>query len=293
MNANSSSLDGYMGGIQTVSVTNINVTLTAPPGAITPATGPNQSQNAALKFTGAMSGNVQITLPLPGPMIIHNLTTGAFVLSFRAVAAGQIIAIEQGSVQRIYNDGTNVYFVDLPTVGTYLDICDATVPAWITACTVPPYLLCNGTTFSAVTYPYLNSKLGGTTLPDARGRTRAMLNLGTARLQAATGVDGNVNYSGGGTDGIVIQVAQLPIITSTQNGITVNVTSTNSVIQGGVAGNTGTTGAFTAYNNPTSFGPLGATGTINVSVASVGTTGQAHPNVQPTYIGGITLIRAA
>ncbi len=294
MNLNSSILDGYMGGVQTVSVTNVNITLTAPVGAITPSTGPNQSQNSSLKFTGALSGNVQVTLPLPGPMIIHNLTTGAFVLSFRAVAAGEVIAIEQGAAQRIYNDGTNVYFVDLPTVGTFLDICDTTVPAWITACTKPPYLNCDGTTFSAVTFPYLNIKLGGNTLPDSRGRVRAALNQGSGRLTAAGGLDGN-NRTAGGADTVALSLGQLPTgITSAQNGIVVSVSSANSVPQNGnftqsvQSGN----GGIGSTSTP-SGGTLASTGTINVSVTSNNTGGQAHPNTQPTYVGGLTLIRAA
>src|SRR6202030_4180422 len=113
----------------------------------TPSAGPTQSQNSALKCTGVVTANVQITLPMPGYMIVHNLTTGNFVLTFSAAGSGQIISTEQGSAQRIYNDGTNVFFTDLPPVGTYLDTCDTAVPAWVTACTVPPYILCNGSTF--------------------------------------------------------------------------------------------------------------------------------------------------
>lgn len=41
--------------------------------------------------------------------------------------------------------------------------------AFPAALTDPAWLLCNGGSFSAVTYPALNTFLGGTTLPDARG----------------------------------------------------------------------------------------------------------------------------
>lgn len=122
LNGNSTAIDGLMGGVQTISVTNANLTLTAPAGSVTPTGGPTQAQNAVLRFTGTLTANVQVTLPLPGYMIIENLTTGAFVLSFRAIDSGQAIGIEQGVTQRIYNDGTNVKFVNLQTVGSNLDL---------------------------------------------------------------------------------------------------------------------------------------------------------------------------
>ena len=101
-----------------------------------------------LIFTGVMTGNVQVTLPLPGYMAVANFTTGNFVLTFAAASSGLVVAVERGSVQRIVNNGTNVWLISLPAVGSYLDTCDSTVPAWITTCSVPPYLLCNGGTFS-------------------------------------------------------------------------------------------------------------------------------------------------
>lgn len=294
VNSDFTSLDGFLGGVQTINAAGLSpITLTAPAGAVTPAGGPSQSQNAALKFTGVLTGNVPVTLPLPGQMVVHNLTTGPFVLSFRAIGSGEVIAIDQGAVQRIYNDGTNVYFVDLPQVGSYLDTCDSTFPAWIAACTKPPYLLCNGGTFNAVTYPYLNAKLGGNTLPDARGRVRAMLNLGSARLQAANGVNGDVNYSAGGTDSQTLVPSQIPSIVSSNGAQSITVTTNVPVIHdspGNQALGPGTAGVgFPAspFNSPVT-----ATGINTISVNSINTSGLSHPNVQPTYIGGLTLIRA-
>lgn len=49
-------------------------------------------------------------------------------------------------------------------VGTIVDFIGATPPTG--------WLACNGATFSAATYPELAAVLGGTTLPDARGRFR-------------------------------------------------------------------------------------------------------------------------
>ena len=195
-------IDGFLGGVQTVSAAGASpITLTSPVGYTpTPSPGPTQSQNGVIRFSGALTGNVQITLPLPGFAILENLTTGAFVLSFRAIGAGQVIAIPQGSCRHVYNDGTNVRFVNLPDVGVYWDIAASSVPAWISACTIPPWLNCNGATFSAATYPYLNNFLGGNTLPDYQGRAGYYLNQGTGRLTAGgAGIDGNTLFAAGGT----------------------------------------------------------------------------------------------
>ena len=68
-------IDGFLCGVQTVSVSSSPVTLTSPSGFTpTPGGGPTQSQNAILRITGSLGSNVQITLPLPGYMIVENLT---------------------------------------------------------------------------------------------------------------------------------------------------------------------------------------------------------------------------
>ena len=64
VNANSTAADGFFGGVVTVSLSNSPVTLSAPSGVVAPTAGPFQSQNRILKFTGTLTGNVQVTLPL-------------------------------------------------------------------------------------------------------------------------------------------------------------------------------------------------------------------------------------
>jgi hypothetical protein len=297
VNGNSIDIDGFIGGVQVVSATNAPITLTSPAGVVTPAAGPTQSQNAVLRVTGALTANVQVTLPLPGYMIIENLTTGSFVLSFRAVGSGEVIGIEQGVVQRIYNDGTNVRFVNLPTVGSYMDVCDGTVPAWILACTKPPWLDCNGGTFNATTYPYLNTKLGGNTLPDFRGRSAFYLNEGTGRITSTgAGIDGTTRFASGGNNGLT--AANLPSITSSGS---TNVTSSNSLI---VQANGGDVSSFSAGSGGGEVWQAWSTSVTitRVNVASSGTTsvtsnntgaGSVTQNAAPGIISGLRLIRAA
>jgi Phage Tail Collar Domain len=285
-------IDGFFNGVQTVSVSNANVTLSVPAGfTATPSPGPTQSQNAAIKFTGAQTANVQITLPMPGSYIVHNLTTGAFVLTFAAPGAGQVISTEQGSAHRIYNDGTNVYFTDLPAVGSYLDTCDSAVPAWVTACTVPPYLLCNGGTFSSVTYPYLYTKLGSSNvLPDFRGVVPAFLNQGTGRLTSP--VNGNVLFSQGGSQAASIAQANLPVVNLTST----NLAATSSFTMAYQIGNSGVgSGAIQLANTASNSG---SNSTLAISTGISGTvplggSGTPLATMPPATIGGIRMIRAA
>lgn len=289
--------DGFFGGVQTVNAAGASpITLTSPSGVPTPSGGPTQAQNAALRFTGVLSGNVQITLPLPGYMIVENLTTGAFVLIFRAIGSGEVIGIEQGSVQHIYNDGTNVRFVNLLPVGTYLDICDATVPAWITACTKPPYLNCNGGSFSAGTYPYLNSKLGGTTLPDLRGVARYTLNQATGRLTTAgSGLDGDTRFAIKTSQTNTLVTNNLPAYTPAGNLADTTVAGDVVLVNGNSNQNlaAGTNG-FGWSNNPvvkTVKAALAWSGSFNGSPQ--GGTSAPFGTVGTGTISGITLIRAA
>lgn len=295
LNANASSLDGFFGGVQIISATNAPITLTSPAGlVVTPSPGPTQSQNAVLRVTGTLTTGVQITLPLPGVMAVGNFTTGAFVLSFRALGSGEVIAIEQGSTRHIYNDGTNVRFINLPDVGTYLDICDATVPAWITACTIPPFLNCDGSTFNAATYPYLNTKLGGNTLPDLRGVARYTLNQGTGRLTTAgSGLDGTTRFATKFTQAYTLVASNAPSGVTSSGANTIIVSSSIatlinpslvSVTTGGFA-----LGISTSTQTVSGFT---SSGSNNITVTSTGTA-QPFGVIGTGTVSGITLIRAA
>lgn len=290
------SIDGFQGGVVTVGVSNVPVTLTAPAGAITPSPGPTQSQNAVLRFTGNLTGNVQITLPLPGYYIVENLTTGAFVLSFRGVGAGEVIGIEQGSVQHIYNDGTNVRFVNLPPVGSYLDVCDAAVPAWISACTKPPYLNCNGTTFSAGTYPYLNAKLGGNTLPDLRGVSRYSLNQGTGRITSAgSGLDGDTRFAIKTSQTATLITANLPPYTPSGNLADTTASADTVLVNGNLVQNVASgTNGFAWSNNPVIKTVKAALAwSANFNGAAQGGTSVPFGVVGTGFVSGLMLIRAA
>lgn len=274
-------IDQNLGALSTVSLTNANVTLTS-----------DQYACGTIRLTGVLTGNVAVIFPtVQAWWTIDNQTTGAFVATI-SIGSGQVIAVEQGAAADILIDGTNVKFRNLPPVGTYLDVCDAALPAWIAACTVPPYLNCDGTTFNATTYPYLNTKLGGNTLPDIRGGSRASLNQGTSRITTAgSGIDGNTRFSRGGNE---LSQAHTHAVNGNTGGESqghVHGGVLTSFTQSGVAAG----GSFLAVQ-AISAGVSGAQSqdhTHGISLTSAAFGSGASQNMPPMTISGITLIRAA
>jgi hypothetical protein len=276
-------LDGMLGGFAIISLTNANVLLTVPAGfTATPSAGPTQAQNALITFTGTLTGNCVITLPMPGYYIVENLcAVGAYYVALASVAPGKIICVPPGEAAHVFCNGVDVKYVGLGRVGSYLDLATSTVPSWITACTVPPYLNCDGSGFSGTTYPALAVYLGGTTLPDTRGRTRMALNQGTGRVQAGVSLlDGDTLLSGGGDQAM-----------QQHNHTAVSVIMPGSVTVPSIGG-----ANVQGGSNP--IGTTNGTTSAAVSGSSVATTiantgSGISQNVQPTYVGGLVLIRAA
>ncbi len=286
VNGNSTLIDQMVGsGISTIS---------AVAGALTNV----QLQNTFLRFTGAIAGNVTMTLPaspILKPWFIENLTTGGgnFYLAISNSAGTSVVGIPLGEATHIYYDGTTMRYMNLARVGSYMDIATSAVPSWITACTVPPYLACVGGTFSAVTYPSLAQVLGTTTLPDFRGRSRSYLNQGTSRITSAgSGVNGDVITSGGGAETVTVGQANLPSVNFTgSNTITVTLGFT-PVQDGGANYSVNDSGSIAVRAVSQTLPTPTASGTNSISVASGG-SGTGLNNMPPTAIGGLTLIRAA
>lgn len=282
LNANFGLLDNNLGGVSTIALTNAPVTLTS-----------TQAACGTIRLTGALTSNVTITFPaVSGWWTIDNQTTGAFA-AILTCGTGNNIATEQGVATDILTDGANVKFRDLGRLGGYWDYAGSTVPLWVQACTIPPFLNCNGGTFSAATYPYLNTILGGNTLPDFRGVVPAFLNQGTGRLVNV--VNGNVNYSTGGTDTVTLSAGQIPTITSAVS-VSVSGSISGVAVANEISVNVGTSTLATSPSAGTSQ-DLNLSGSFSGSGSGSATsnnTGSSfHSNTQPTTIGGIRMIRAA
>lgn len=296
VNSNSSALDGFLGGVQTVSVSSSPVTLTAPSGTVTTSGGPTQSQNAVLVFTGTLTANVQVTFPLPGYYIISNQTTGNFVLTLKAAGSGNIIGVEQGVIQHTFNDGTNFNFVNLGRIGGLENWVGYTaLPAWVTACTSYPYLLCDGTIYNISDYPVIGKRLGSafggnglTTfgVPDLRGRVSLPYDGTGARITTTVcGINGQTLGASGGDQNVQIHTHPFTgtPATITVSGVGIganqigNQTGSGSVVIL-VQGNGGAGSASGPYT------PAGTNANFGTGVSQ---------NIQPAQVTGISVIRAA
>lgn len=212
VNADWMALDDLLGGALTLGLSSATtITLTTGTGSVTPGAGPTQSDNALIKFTGTLSGNSVIRLTLPGFYIIDNRCTvgTSYVQLSPSSGTGNSIGAIPGKKMWVFFDGTDVDFVGMPDPGTYLDLAVATTPAWMSACTVPPYLLCNGAVYTASIFPQLAAQLGSTFggngittfgVPDQQNRARVPIGAGGGiRLTSGTaGIDGSVFGAAGG-----------------------------------------------------------------------------------------------
>jgi microcystin-dependent protein len=283
-------IDGLFGGTTVISASNAPIVLTSPAGLTpTPGAGPTQAQNAILEFTGALTANVQVTLPLPGYYIINNQTTGAFVLSFRAIGSGQVIAVDQQDDVHIYNNGTNVRFVNLGRIGeTAMWAGQTAIPAWVAACTIPPYVLCDGSVYNFSTYPSLGAKLLGqfggngiTTfgVPDSRGRIELPYDGTGARITSAvSGINGQTIGASGGDQNTQ---SHTHTFAGTASGQTFAVSGNLAVVNFGSSGPGGSW--INSLNNAATSAPVGTNSTFGAD---------ASQNVQPSQVTGIMVIRA-
>jgi hypothetical protein len=183
LNPNFNAIDGVLGGTVTISLgAATTFALSVTTAVLNPSSGPVQSQNACIFFTGTLTGNAVVQFTQPGRYIINNLCTGAGTFSIQlapSAGVGNAIGAPPGRKQTVFYDGTNMDYVDLgPQVGgieiinLITSVTTATrIPPWIRVCTVPPFIAVNdafpgGTTsFNSATYPALFSVLGTTSLP--------------------------------------------------------------------------------------------------------------------------------
>lgn len=287
VNGNSTLLDLVAGAIATISLNNSNVVLSAA-----------QFRSKQITFNSTLTGSVTITFPtsFTKSYEIQNLCTGssAFTITLATTAAGaHVICAPPGETIDCFNDGANLTFKNLGRIGSLMDWVGSSVPAWIAGCSIQPYLNCDASPFSAVTYPALAMFLGGTTLPDIRGVSRATLNQGTGRITTAgAGLDGNTNLSVGGVQTVTLTANQIPTIISpgtatSSGGSRINIPVTDGAVSGGSVSGPG------SNIPPLTSGSWASVPSLVVAAVSNNTGGALHTNMPPTVICGLTLIRSA
>jgi hypothetical protein len=96
-------LEQAITGVQTITMSNANVTLTSTDGTA------DQARNAVLVVTGTNAAVRDIIAPLVNKQyLVVNNTTGGFAINIRA-ASGFSVSIPNGSSVFVYCDGTNFY----------------------------------------------------------------------------------------------------------------------------------------------------------------------------------------
>ena len=296
-------LDGILGGSLIVPLTNSGVTLGLPAGTIVPSSGPVQSQNALITFTGTITANITITLGMPGRYVFWNKCTPlTYYVQIASSGAGTTIGLPPGKKCSVFHDGTNCDFIDVPDTGTAYDLHGATtLPAWMLACTTLPYLVKDGTIYSIATYPTLGAMLGNTfggdgvitfAVPDERARARIGFDnaSSTSRLTTAiSGINGGVMGSAGGDQSLF---AHTHTTTITDPGHT-HITLSNGVSAYAPLGGTGAFGQGATFENSgvdlTKASTVSAVTGISAVANSAG-NGVAQ-NVQPSIVSFLPLVK--
>jgi len=294
VNANMQVLDGIIAGNQNISLTGSSATTLSiatgviGTGSITPSAGPVQSANRTIAFSGTLSSNCVVTMPRPGSWIVKNgCTVGAFYLQMRATGTGNLIGIPPGEFVEVVCDGTNMDFVGLGRIGTYTDLAVSSVPAWINACTLPPYLLCDGSTYAVSIAPTLAVMLGSTFggngittfgVPNAGNKARVA--IGTDLTTLNCGINGAQIGATGGTTTLQAHTHNAVV---TDPGHVHTYSKAGPTLTGSFSGN-----AFSGLSTENT-----GTASTGITVANSTTGSGSSGNVQPTFVHGLTFIRAA
>lgn len=307
VNGNTQALDGMFGGVTTIALSSATTTLLTVPatGSVSAGAGPNQSQNALIKFSGALTGNQVVQFTLPGFYIVHNLTSGNFFVQLQPAAgtgSGNAVGAPPGRKIHVFYDGTSMDYVNMPEVGSFMDLAVGTTPPWMNACTVQPWLVCDGSVYNQTNFTalcaYLGSTFGGNGIttfgvPDLRARNRIPLdNQGSqgaaGRVTAAvSGVNGTTWGASGGSQALQ---AHNHAAAGSDSG------HTHTLIGGAtfmgfngspIASNLQNGGTVPVSNNGST-----AVGFANISVAVASTGAGGSQNMQPTLVHGLTYIKS-
>ena len=138
LNANETILDAAFGNTTSIALTNSNVTLTS-----------TQCQAMQIKFTGAISANIIVTVPaIGGRWTFTNATSGAYTITIASAGAGTSVAILQGYSTTLFSDGANIVLADGGVLGGSPTFANVTVTGTATIGTVASSTITSGGTLT-------------------------------------------------------------------------------------------------------------------------------------------------
>lgn len=305
VNNNFSLIDGALGGVVSISLsvaTTFTLTI-ATSATFTPGTGPSQSDNALIKFSGTLTGNAICKFTMPGYYIVQNNCGSAMSFSIKlspSSGGGKSIGAPPGRKTHVFFDGTDMDYVDMPEVGAAMDLHTFTTayPVWMNVCDVRPWLIKDGSVYNVSSYTALAQVLGSTFggngsstfgVPDERARARIALdtlsiNTGTyaGRLtNAGSGVIGTTMGASGGSE-FMPNHAHTATVTDPghRHNYTTSITGLAAAAGGGVALNLSGETTFTTSSDTTGI-------TAAVNATGSGSSG----NVMPVVVSFLPLIK--
>jgi len=113
-NTNWNLIEQAVAGVQTITMSNANYTLTNLNGVS------DEARNMVLVVQGTNSGIYQVVAPLNQPKmyVVSNQTTGGYAITIGA-ASGSVISIPNGVTAQVYTDGTNFYSAQTGSAGNF------------------------------------------------------------------------------------------------------------------------------------------------------------------------------
>lgn len=288
LNVNWQSVDGYFGGTQQLTLSGATtVTLTTNGASFTPGAGPNQTSNAAIVISGSPTGTATINFTVPGVYrVLNNMGFSTFPV--KLTGGGNVVCAPPGEFRRFYFDGTNFSWMDMPHMGSYMNLCVSTSPVWMTACTTPPWLPCLGGVFNQSQFPFLATLLGSTWggngvttfgVPDSQSRVFLMLDVnGVNRVTSGgSGISGNALTATGGNE----------LLQSHSHANTL--TDPGHVHSGQVVQGSGTGVPVNSLGGV--LLPNTGTAVTGITINNVAAGSGLSQNMPPAFVGGITFIK--
>jgi len=287
-NTNWTLIEQAVAGVQTITMSNSNYTLTNLNGVS------DEARNMVLVVQGTNSAIYQVVAPLNQPKmyVISNQTTGGYAITIGA-ATGSVVTIPNGVTAQVYTDGTNFYSAQTGSAGNF-NVNGTLTASGLTDAgnmSIGGTLAVTGTTTHTGAVA-LNG--GGTSTTPTVGDNSTKIAT-TAFVATATGGLGtmstqnanNVAITGGTITGVTLPAADITGVLGVANGGTgASSLSTNNVLLGNGTSAVQTVAPGASGNSLVSNGSTWVSGTP--TIRGLGFGGETWHDVTGSRSQGVT-----